>query len=152
MCRAEDAVFKRLRRALQIFAALFAQWPAHGREQRFELAVHPGVELALLLRVSHEAVKDRRFDVRDEHAVQKAERAVADDAVPVHGTAALLLGAGDEIGDHRLVRLLVQLGELRRARMIVPALDARRRKNKFHKPLRDHVRVLLLSQKPSQIL
>ena len=141
---AEDAVFERFVHAIEVFAALFAQTAGDGRQKRLELAEHPGVELFLLFPVGHQAVEDRRLDVGDEHAVQKAERAVADQAVPVDRPAAVFLGAGDEPGDHRLVRLLVELGELRRAGMVVPAFDAGGRKNQFHQCFRDHLRAFFL--------
>ena len=70
----------------------------------------------------HPPVKDRGLDVRQDHAREKLEDAAFDEGQLINRLAAVRFDLGQHPDDDRLVRLLVQFGQLDRPHVIVPAL------------------------------
>ena len=92
-------------------------------QQVLELLHDPLVELGAV--GGHHAVVDGRLDVGQQHAAQELEEGALDKAHPVDGAAAaVLLALGQHPRDDHLVGLLVQLREVHRVDLVVPAADA----------------------------
>ena len=70
-------------------------------------------------------MEDLRLQVRDDDALQKFEKAALYYLDPIK-LGVLLLELAQYERDHHLVGLLVQLTQLYRADLVVPALHARR--------------------------
>jgi hypothetical protein len=115
-----------------------AELPPEGGDFRFELEINPFVQFSIVSGVSFYPVENRGFQIGQDEALEEFKKSAFDNLNPVEIFLALFEFSQD-ISDDHFMGLLVQLDQLDRANLVIPALHAGGFENFFDQGPGDHI-------------